>query len=737
MKNRLHPDLICLAMIYLLLLPFPVSATMYYVDAENGDDSADGLTWETACRTISRVCQMNPVAGDIIRVAEGVYPEYVEMIPGVEMQGGYCFGGTEPDPDLYVSIIDGENIRRCVNGAHDAVLAGFTLRNGRSSNGSGVLHNHITMHVRDCIIRDCVASAGNPNGGGGMYFYQSRSVIEDCLFENNAVDQDPGDTSGEIAGGAVMGWTAGPGFYRCTFRNNSVLNSPTGALRLGGAMWFAASDPTIRSCTFEGNSADSGGGAGWWNRSRPAVEDCLFLYNTADAFGGGICHIYNEVDEPDVRVAVRNCRFEGNTAGSGAGMTVMRNNDLLIENCQFVRNRALIAGSALTVDYRSRCMIRHCTIADNQQTDPITNTGAVEIDATSCISMHHSIVSANESQFGIMLEAGGDPLNQQITWCDVHGHNRNYSDNLVDRTGWCGNISVHPLFTYFNENPYRLSEPQTMDPLQIQLGRSPCIDAAGTVVNGYPVAYGSTRTDAIADRLQADMGFHQHIPGMRLIMDTPEAGDYGIALDTRIECRLLDPPDGITAGDIRFTLNALQVYPDCEQIPDGFSVVLQPQGGLQPNTDYWLEVTVEASPEDIVRTVKFSTAGPPDPEIPPAGNSLNLVFPMSQTVFGPGQDLDISLQIYNPWLNDVSGDIHVVFLFAGDFFIYPAWDRALHPVDMNCSPGTTRDLNVLAFTVPPGIGNLGPFDFFAVATQGPDFDLISQVASWSMYFSEQ
>lgn len=717
-------------------LPVPALATIYYVDAENGDDDADGLSWSTATHSITAVFQKDPQQGDQIRVAEGRYPEHVIMADGVLLSGGFAHGGTEPDPDVYVSVIDGEFVHRCVTGADNAVLEGFTIENGSSPNGAGVLHTGITMQVRSCNIRNCTATAGNPNGGGAMHFYQSRSIIQNCVFESNVVDQSPDDTSGEIAGGAVMGWAAGPEFHGCIFRSNSVLESPTGAIRLGGAMWFAASDPMIRGCLFENNSAETGGGAGWWNRSRPTLEDCTFRNNTADAFGGGVCHIYNEVDEPEIRVVVRNCRFEANTADSGAGMAVMRHNDVLIDNCLFVRNSAVTAGCGVLVEHFSRCAIQHCTISDNQQTAPGETSGCIEIDDTSWVTIRHSIVSANESYFGIRLENGGDPLNHEISSCDIHGHYRNYSENLVDRTGWCGNISEHPIFTYFADEPYCLSEPSTLDPLQIQLGRSPCIDRAFYSVTGYPAAYGTTRTDHIPDRQQADMGFHLNAGGPRMVMDNPDAGDYAVDTDTIIRFRLMDTANETTADDLHVTLNALPVEPDVSDIPGGFELVLEPTGGLSPNTDYWLSVTIDMEPEDIIRELMFSTADPPPPHTPPTGSTLNINFPMTDSVFHTGDFLDISATIYNAWLNPVAGDVHIAFLYAQNVFIFPDWDQAIHPIELVMTPGESLDIDILAFEVPPGIGNLGPFDFFAIITQPGSFDLISPVASWSMFFQE-
>ncbi len=735
-QTKYNLTLMFLLFAILFISPAVIGSNVYFVDATFGDDTADGRGWETANRTIGAALEKATNPGDQIRVAAGLYVESIVMNPGIQLTGGYEYGGDTSDPLNFETIIDGDNTHRCIEGADGAVLSGFIIQNGWSSHGSGILHNGITMTVSNCIFRYCIAYGGNPHGGGAMFFFSSQSRIIDCEFYDNHVITSPDSPSLESMGGAVKGWSSAPEFYRCSFTNNSVKETPDNRLRMGGAIWFISSRPVIRKCVFEGNSAITGGAIGWWNRSRPTVEDSVFRNNHAESFGGAIAHIFNERDIPEYFVYVRNCRFENNTADRGAGMAVLRNNRLIIDNCLFANNRADSKGAGLYIGHHSILMINHATFADNYQNSGSTGVACIDIDATSYLSLNHSIIADNELSYGIHLENGGDPLKQEIRYTNVYGHYENYSDNLVDRTGWAGNISKNPRFTHFYDDPYCLSEPQTGDPRQIQLGRSPCIDAGEYDTEGYPAGYSSTRTDKAPDTGKADLGFHRYKPGPRYIPDYPVAGEHSVPEDAIITGRLHYLPASVTVNDINVRLNNVTYHVEFEQISDGYRLILEKPGGLYPDTDYLMETTVFSNTDIWYFPIVFSTAEQPGKKEVPIGASLQLDFPITQEVFSPGDLFDLDLDIYNPWLNPVSADIHILFEYGGVVFIYPLWTNDLNPVSTTISAGATKNISILTFTVPDGIGVLGPVNFYAAAMAPDTFVFISKIAEFSLYFIE-
>ncbi|MBN1295855.1 right-handed parallel beta-helix repeat-containing protein [bacterium] len=711
-----------------------VVAVDFYIDAERGDDAFSGMSWETAKRTLEAVFENTLAPGDRLHVAQGVYRESVTMLPGIEMLGGYASGGGERASALYPSVIDGEDTRRCVTGADGALLDGFVLTDGRAPQGGGMIHSSVTMHVHDCVIRNCVTTDGSPHGGGGMYFFLSSSLVTQCVFENNRSELDASSKAAEAVGGAVMCWAASPWIHGCTFRNNQVVETPQTALCLGGAIWASASAPVIVDCLFESNSAVTAGAVGWWNRSTPVVENCVFVNNVADAAGGGVCHIYNESSIPETESWVRDCRFTGNRADTGGAIMITRNNRVVLSNCVFENNSAWRTGSAVAVESSSMVNLHHCTAAFNRIDGDGDAGGCIAIDATSSMVMEHSIIVFNAGSFGVELQDGGDPLNQEVINSNVYGHPVNVSPNAVDRTGWFGNISVNPLFIDDPDYPFYLSDPATGDATQTAIGRSPCIDAAGHDVPGYPQQDRSTRTDRVPDRGPADMGAHRPFPGPYLVASSPFSGQYAVPVDADIRGRLMQLPTHVSTGDITVTINDIPIPVELTPIWSGFEYRVATIEPLQANTDYRLIFSVAFTLGTRDFESFFSTGPEPEQPDPPTGTHLTLNFPMVAQLYGAGDRVDILLDAINPWLNPVPVDVHIALVYGSDAFIFPEWDQQLHPMQIELDPGDRHTIEILSFIVPDGIPPGGPFVFYGLCTFPGEIVVTGDIAMWSMEF---
>lgn len=119
----------------------------------------------------------------------------------------------------------------------------------------------------------------------------------------------------------------------------------TGApLPVGGGLFMNAGSPTIASCTFYRNAADSvsagGGGAGSFTGS-PAFVDCAFIENSSrwpnnivNGFGGAIFLEHGSLTR---------CTFTGNIARDGGAVYV--NKSITITDCSFTGNDATRGGA--------------------------------------------------------------------------------------------------------------------------------------------------------------------------------------------------------------------------------------------------------------------------------------------------------------------------------------------------------------------------------------------------------
>jgi len=123
----------------------------------------------------------------------------------------------------------------------NTVIDGFTIINGSSPNGGGILlGGDESPTIKNCIIINCTS----PNNGGGICQEYDSSAdvtaqIINCLFINN---------SSNSSGGAASFFDSSPAFKNCTFINNSADSS-------GGALLFYMSNAaTVSNCIFIGNN---------------------------------------------------------------------------------------------------------------------------------------------------------------------------------------------------------------------------------------------------------------------------------------------------------------------------------------------------------------------------------------------------------------------------------------------------------------------------------------------------
>ncbi len=715
-------------------------AAEYYVDGDMGQDENAGTAWGASFQTIQHAID-SVVDGDTIHVAGGIYTENITLKPGITLLGGYTSGGGEREWRIYQTVIDGNQAGKCVVGADGVLMEGFYIRNGRSLAGAGISHSYVTMTVRDCYIHHCVATGGNPYGGGGMHFVNSESLIENCFFISNETNIDPEFEGTEVNGGAIQMWTSSPTFINCTIEDNHVIDVTATRGRFGGGVWAVTSQPAFYGCYFKGNSAAYGGGLGFWNRSVPIIEDCVFEENDAYRGGGGIAGMFNvDVVQPAYS-QIKDCVFRNNHAESGGGLLILRNSRINVINCLFSGNEADKSGGGAMVMYQSIVKFKNCTIVENRMAGDTSHGSALYCGEDTEMQVKDCIIAYNTGAEALYFE-GIDPMQVWVETSDVFGNSpENYSRNIIDRTGIAGTISADPLFvTLPVSGDYYLSEPDTGSADQINNGRSPCINTGSGTVAGMNAGERTTRTDRVSDMATADMGYHYFRPGPYLAPLIPFRFQREIAVGTSLVLDIRDQEQAIDPGRIEMRLDGVPVLDlTVEPIYRGYRLEYTPPEPLEICREYAIGITAynENSVPLADGIITFETEGcPPEPTPtpPPGTGAPELNFLSGSTRFTGGDEMDIAIELYNPWFQDNSVDLYIALEVAGTYYMFPDWNDTVTALPENLYPGEVIVDTVLTLELPENLGIGGPFWFLAVMTEPGTYTLVGEVAALSIYF---
>ncbi len=305
--------------IYLLVLLWlvgPASAAIWYVDSD-APLGGDGTSWATAYRSIQQainsaspfwqVC-FSPT--DHIYVKSGTYTLASELTLGktVIMYGGFPNSMANPtmsnrNPSIYPTIIDGNNVTRCLTVTSYNVIDGFTFQDGYSTLNAGAIFLDevptyncplglvLSVTIRNCRfidnyagvhggaiydlrsdakIQDCTFDGNTADNGGAIKQWETSSIIESCVFNNNS------STTPSFGGGAILGdYQVYGSITNCLFTNNT-------STTYGGAISYHQGWPTITNCTFVGNTATTDGGAIYCNTASPVLKNCILWDNSDD-----------------------------------------------------------------------------------------------------------------------------------------------------------------------------------------------------------------------------------------------------------------------------------------------------------------------------------------------------------------------------------------------------------------------------------------------------------------------
>jgi len=329
----------------------PCQARTIYVDADaNGLN--DGSSWPNAYKFLQdALSDANSSPKPVeIRVAQGIYkPDQgagitpgdrdatFQLINGVTLQGGSA-GFGEPDPnsrdiETYKTILSGDLNGDDVDVNNPANLPDEPTR------GENSYHIVVGSGTNATAILDGFSiTAGHANG---IWWEDPPSAKGAGMFNGNG----------------------GPTVRNCTFQGNSAI--------YGGAIYNNNSSLLIsytlfnRNFTFAvcGGDVCSGGtgSALYNNNSSTKLVNCIFTENsTTTPIGGQGGAIFNDKGNH----ILTDCIFIENSAGLGGAIYNSRVTSLALTGCLFTANSAFMAGGAVANALSNTSVIR-CTFISN------------------------------------------------------------------------------------------------------------------------------------------------------------------------------------------------------------------------------------------------------------------------------------------------------------------------------------------------------------------------------------
>jgi len=389
--------------------------------------------WYTVKLTVSNGKDTNTcIKVRYILVSSAVY--YVNGVNGDDANGGTDWSDAFATIGKALSVAGDYDLVLVADATYNETDLNF---NGKRIDLRGVDHNNAGQKP----VIDC------QNGGRAFLFNSGET--KDCIIENLTIQN--GKVSPDSGGAIYCGNSSSPTIRNCTFVGNSA--------DWGGAIYCDSSSPTMVNCTFSGNSADEAGGAIFCtNSSVPTATNCVFSGNSANSAGGAI---YCDSSRPNLN----NCVLRDNTVttNDGGAIYCVNSSRPTATNCVFAGNSAGRYGGAAAAVYSSRLTMTNCTFSGNTAND---SGGAIFCTVLSDATLKNSILwNDSASSSGNEIYIYDDPYypsSATLNYC------------CADNTGYggkTGNITenkcIHrdPQFVDAAGGDYHLKD------------TSPCIDA--------------------------------------------------------------------------------------------------------------------------------------------------------------------------------------------------------------------------------------------------------------------
>ncbi len=356
--------------------------------------------------------------------------EYFSLKQYVEVYGGFAGFETSKEQRDWVKnvtilsgdidnddALDQENSYHVLWADDNAVIDGFTVTMGyahfddnindhRNSGGGLYVDNKNNVEIRNCIFKDnkariyagaimltgsstsasseienCQLLKNESESSGGALYITGNSQLDiiNSSFEENHSTTDGGAIK-------VSSSTSSLDIIDSTFLTNSCDDS-------GGAIYANGSTLTIEGSGFRSNSSINNGGAIYLlSVLNCNVETTIFHHNMAgnetnQSTGGAVCNSGTS----DTTFA--SCDFRNNVSTESGG-AIINEADLTIQSSTFVENETLNYGGAIYNNQSDEIRLENCTIVRNRAVEIGSRAGGVYADGGD-VYIYYSIFWVN------------------------------------------------------------------------------------------------------------------------------------------------------------------------------------------------------------------------------------------------------------------------------------------------------------------------------------------------------
>lgn len=331
----------------------------------------------TAC-TQSAPCGLKPATdnaadNDILYLSGGVYTStesaVLKITKSITVTGGWngLTGALVVDPDVYPSILDGENARRVVymTPLVTPTLEGLTLQQGNAVGQGGDssipgadVGGGVYAYDASPTISNCIVISSTAGFGAGLALYKGTPVVINNEVENNVATQNVASITRGVGGGMLLYQSGG------VVTNNYIANNSANGTQVydgGGGVYVDGSTTLISDNTIQGNYGHRGGGL-FIYMSAIDIRDNTILGNSG-GLGGGVFLMSSPANFE------ANMVLANSSSAAGGGFAIFDSINFTLTNNIVAQNfgayPAGMVASALFDGLSSQGVLVHNTFADN------------------------------------------------------------------------------------------------------------------------------------------------------------------------------------------------------------------------------------------------------------------------------------------------------------------------------------------------------------------------------------